>query len=166
MGEKGSSGASGSGGAGGEPPRAKGQNRGDGRRPNGQWAKGKSGNDGGRPRGSRNMSTIVAEMLAERIELRDKAGTRRIGKLEAAIRQLYDKAIRQGHFPSLCKILDMAEKLEPKAGDVAPPIVLTEADRCVLEELARRIRPAANPQTARIPGAELNSNPDGGDDVA
>ena len=166
MGEKGSNGGSDSGSGREAPPRANGSDRGDGRRPNGQWASGKSGNDGGRPRGSRNMSTIVAEMLAERIELRDKAGTRRIGKLEAAIRQLYDKAIRQGHFPSLCKILDMAEKLEPKAGDVAPPIVLTQADRCVLEELARRMGPAANPQTARIQGAELDSNPDGGDDVA
>ena len=156
MGKKGPKGGSGS--------AREGQDRGDGRRSNGQWASGRSGNDGGRPRGSRNMSTIVAEMLAERIELRDKAGTRRIGKLEAAIRQLYEKAIRHGHFPSLCKILDMAEKLEPK-GDVAQPIGLTEADRCVLEELAKRMRPSGSPQGGGDLGQDHNSNPEGGDDA-
>ena len=63
------------------------------RRPRGTpFAPGQSGNPRGRPKGARNLNTIIAAALREQVTVRENDRTKRITKLEAAIRQLVNRA--------------------------------------------------------------------------
>lgn len=53
---------------------------------------GQSGNPRGRPKGARNLSTIVAAALSERVAINEKGRRRWITKLEAAVKQLVNRA--------------------------------------------------------------------------
>jgi hypothetical protein len=53
---------------------------------------GQSGNPRGRPKGARNLSTVVAAALSERVAVNENGRRRRITKLEAAIKQLVNRA--------------------------------------------------------------------------
>ena len=46
----------------------------------------------GRPRGARNLSTIVAAALSERVAVNENGRRRRISKLDAAVKQLVNRA--------------------------------------------------------------------------
>ena len=53
---------------------------------------GQSGNPRGRPKGARNLSTVVAAALSERVAINENGRRRRITKLEAAVKQLVNRA--------------------------------------------------------------------------
>jgi hypothetical protein len=53
---------------------------------------GQSGNPRGRPKGARNLSTVVAAALSERVAVNENGRRRRITKLEAAVKQLVNRA--------------------------------------------------------------------------
>ncbi|WP_119419674.1 DUF5681 domain-containing protein [Desertibaculum subflavum] len=58
-----------------------------------RFRKGKSGNPKGRPKGSRNLLTIVADELTERITVKENGKARRITKAEAMVKQLLARAM-------------------------------------------------------------------------
>jgi hypothetical protein len=53
---------------------------------------GQSGNPRGRPKGARNLGTVVAAALSERVAINENGRRRRITKLEAAVKQLVNRA--------------------------------------------------------------------------
>jgi Family of unknown function (DUF5681) len=53
---------------------------------------GQSGNPRGRPKGARNLSTVIAAALSERVAVNENGRRRRITKLEAAVKQLVNRA--------------------------------------------------------------------------
>jgi hypothetical protein len=57
-----------------------------------RFKKGRSGNPTGRPKGSRNVSSVIAAALSERVVVTQNGRRRSITKLEAACTQLANKA--------------------------------------------------------------------------
>jgi Family of unknown function (DUF5681) len=53
---------------------------------------GQSGNPRGRPKRARNLGTVVAAALSERVAINENGRRRRITKLKAAVKQLVNRA--------------------------------------------------------------------------
>ena len=51
-----------------------------------RYKPGQSGHRSGRPKGSKNASTILRQILAEKVTLREGSRTRRVSRLEALLR--------------------------------------------------------------------------------
>jgi Family of unknown function (DUF5681) len=62
-----------------------------------QFRKGQSGNPKGRPRGSRNASTLLDELLKERVVVSENGRRREMTKLEAILKQLVNRAAQGDH---------------------------------------------------------------------
>ena len=58
-----------------------------------QFKKGQSGNPRGRPKGSRNVRTIINEMLNRTVTIKENGRARRVKFLEAFVHQLAVKAL-------------------------------------------------------------------------
>jgi hypothetical protein len=102
---------------------------------------GQSGNPRGRPRGARNLSTVVAAALSERVAVNENGRRRRITKLEAAVKQLVNRAASgEARATQLLLALVQANEARPAQRDASR---LGEADAIVMTELARRLREGA-----------------------
>jgi hypothetical protein len=109
----------------GKPPRAH------------QFKSGRSGNPKGRPKGSKNESTILKEVLNEKISLRQPNGrTRKIPVLEGIHRKQAEFALK-GNTKSAAFILNRYAALV--SGELQPED-LSEDDRAVLDAFARRLQ--------------------------
>lgn len=75
-----------------------------------QFKPGQSGNPKGRPAGSRNRITMLQEELAQIIEIKEGDKTRRITKLEAAVKAATIKAMKGDPRP-LIHLIELLEKL-------------------------------------------------------
>ena len=99
---------------------------------------GTSGNPRGRPKGARKLATVLAAALAERVVVAENGRRKRITKLEAAIKQLVNRAI-SGEPRSMSLLLALVQASEAK-----PPHTGSGAqsadDALVLREIARRIK--------------------------
>jgi hypothetical protein len=98
---------------------------------------GQSGNPRGRPKGARNLSTVIAAALSERVAVNEHGRRRRICKLDAAIKQLVNRAA-SGELRAMQLLLAVirtneAQPIQPDADR------LIDADAIVMAELARRI---------------------------
>ena len=62
-----------------------------------RFQKGVSGNPRGRPKGARNLSTVVAAALNEKVLITENGRKRRISKYEAAVKQLVNRAAGGPH---------------------------------------------------------------------
>lgn len=98
---------------------------------------GQSGNPRGRPKGALNFSTVIASALSERVAVTENGCRRRITKLEAAIKQLVNRAAA-GEARATALLIQLAQANEGKA---APPDTerVGEADAIVMAELQRRL---------------------------
>jgi hypothetical protein len=98
---------------------------------------GQSGNPRGRPKGARNLSTVVAAALSERVAVNENGHRRRITKLEAAVKQLVNRAASgEARATQLLLALVQANETRPARQDANR---LGEADAIVMAELARRL---------------------------
>ncbi|HEV2551571.1 MAG TPA: DUF5681 domain-containing protein [Stellaceae bacterium] len=111
-----------------------------------QWQRGTSGNKKGRPRGSKNLSTILKEVFAEKVPVKKnkgkspgKAGL--ISKLEAAVRRLVDRAIA-GDQNQQRQLIQLAQWFEQRSNSLPAPEIesLSNADREVIALLHARLR--------------------------
>ena len=103
---------------------------------------GQSGNPHGRPRGARNLSTVVAAALSERVAVNENGRRRRITKLEAAVKQLVNRAASgEARATQLLLALVQANEARPAQQDANR---VGEADAIVMAELTRRLGEGAS----------------------
>ena len=108
-----------------------------------RFKKGKSGNPKGRPKGSPNVLTAIDRAIHEKVAINENGKRREISKLDAAAKQLANKAA-QGDQRSIGQLLAIAALLDERAaGVVTPP--LEEADEQVADLIVARIRKAKVP---------------------
>lgn len=106
----------------------------------GQFRKGQSGNPRGRRKGARNISTVIEEVLNERITVTERGRRRSITTLEALIRGLRADAL-SGNLKSRLTMVNLAFQVEAKKeGTVTPDPSASEADSRVMARLVDRIR--------------------------
>ena len=98
---------------------------------------GQSGNPRGRPKGARNLSTVVASALGERVAVTENGRRRRITKLEAAIKQLVNRAAA-GEARATQLLIQLAQATEARAAQPDADLI-GEADAIVIAELQRRL---------------------------
>jgi hypothetical protein len=96
---------------------------------------GHSGNPRGRPKGAKSVATILAAALAERIIVPENGRPRRISKLEAAVKQLVDRAAAgETRFIQLLLALVQNHEARRTGAEFAG-----EADAKVIAVLMRRL---------------------------
>jgi hypothetical protein len=103
-----------------------------------RFQKGVSGNPRGRPKGARNFTSIVATTLGEHVVVNENGQRKAITKLEAAVKQLVNRAAG-GEARSIQMLIGLlqASEARPPQIDPAQP---TQADEPVLRELQRRLK--------------------------
>jgi hypothetical protein len=101
---------------------------------------GQSGNPKGRPKGARSLSTVVRATLNEKVTVTENGRKKRITKLEAAIKQLVNKAA-SGEARATREMIALAEADENRSPKPEAPRRPTR-DAVVIAELVRRIRGA------------------------
>jgi hypothetical protein len=96
---------------------------------------GRSGNPRGRRKGVRNLSSIMASTLNEKVPVTENGRRRQITKLEAAVKQLVNRAASgEARATHLLFAMITANEAKPPANNEA----VAEADILVMAELARR----------------------------
>lgn len=115
-----------------------------------RFKKGQSGNPKGRPKGRPNLATVLEKTLRETVVITENGRRKVITKLEAATRQLVDKAA-SGDLRALQQLVALARSAEersPEAG--VSTAVMTEVDRKVLEGILKRLPESGNRVIAKI----------------
>jgi hypothetical protein len=103
---------------------------------------GHSGNPKGRPKGAKNLETLLAEALNEKVVVKEDGRRRAITKREIIIKQLVNKSAG-ADLQAIRMLLGVTQGFKSAAVDVddseAGDQPLSEADRQVMEELSRRL---------------------------
>ena len=100
---------------------------------------GQSGNPRGRPRGTLNMATVLERTLREKVVINENGRRKTITKLEAAIKQLTNKAA-SGELKALQLLAALVRSAEERAmKTVAPSSGLDEADEKVFLGILERL---------------------------
>ena len=97
---------------------------------------GQSGNPHGRPKGTLNLATAVRKASRERITVIVNGKPRQVSKLEAAITQMVNRAVK-GDPRATQQLLQLAPLLD---GDAAVPQGVDDTDRLVMAGIVKRIR--------------------------
>ena len=98
---------------------------------------GQSGNPRGRPKGAQSLRGLVASALGERVEAKENGRRRRITKLEAAVKQLVNRAANGDQRATQFVFALLGDDRERP-----PPVAVdSEADTLVIAELVRRLSP-------------------------
>ena len=101
--------------------------------------KGQSGNPNGRPKGSLNVATVVERTLRETVVVNENGQTKTITKLEAAVKQLVNKAATGdiNAFRILCALARSAEE-QATAEEREDAQTLKEVDQKMLQNILKR----------------------------
>lgn len=102
-----------------------------------RFQKGQSGNPSGRPKGSINVATALEKELNTPVTIKENGRTRTITKLQAAIKQLVNKAAG-GDPRALHLLLNLKALSAGEAAEEAPSPLRQEADHQVLASLLKR----------------------------
>lgn len=104
-----------------------------------QFKKGQSGNPKGRPRGSLNVATILARTLREKVTVTENGRRRTITKLEAAVKQIVNKAAA-GDAAAIKFLLALSQTVEAQLNAEMVQDKLPEDDRKVMASLLVRLQ--------------------------
>lgn len=107
-----------------------------------RFKEGLSGNPRGRPKGARNFASVVAATLGERLVVTENGRRKRITKLEAAVKQLVNRAAG-GEARSIQVLIGLVQACEARPPQ-ADPRQPADADLDVLRELQRRLAERAS----------------------
>lgn len=109
-----------------------------------QFKKGQSGNPKGRPRGSLNIATILARTLREKVVVNENGRRRTITKLEAAVKQIVNKAAA-GDAAAIKYLFGLTQTVEAQLNAGDRPSELPDDDRKVMAGLLVRLRNVSPP---------------------
>jgi hypothetical protein len=104
-----------------------------------QFRKGASGNSKGRPKGKPNLATVLERTLHEKVVINENGVRKTVTKLEAAIKQLMNKAA-SGELKALQLLAGLVRSGEERADQV--PVAesgLAEVDQKVILGLLKRL---------------------------
>jgi hypothetical protein len=103
-----------------------------------------SGNPRGRPRGSLNVGTVLERTLLEMVVINEGGHRRTISKLEAAVKQLTNKAASDdlNAVKLLLALIRSAE--EQEAQQTPPASALGETDKKVMQGMLKRLATSLN----------------------
>jgi Family of unknown function (DUF5681) len=104
---------------------------------------GTSGNPRGRPKGAPNLATVLASTLAERVVVTENGRRKRITKLEAAVKQLVNRAA-SGEARSMSLLLALIQASEAMQSGPLPAGFARNAGATILLRAA-----SANDQPAK-----------------
>jgi len=107
-----------------------------------QFQPGQSGNPKGRPKGSLNLATALHRAMRERVTVIERGRKKSITKLEAAAKQLANKAA-SGDLRAFQLLLPQLGQVDDSLA-MAPTEVLAEDDKAVMATLLRRLNAAAD----------------------
>jgi len=106
-----------------------------------RFQKGVSGNPRGRPKGSLNVATVLTRTLREKITIKENGRRRTVTKLEAALKQLVNKAAA-GDLAALRHLIALAHDAEAQQNLRDTQLQdLSELDHDVMQGILRRFLP-------------------------
>jgi hypothetical protein len=104
-----------------------------------RFKKGQSGNPRGRPKGTLNMATVLERTLREKVVLNENGRRKTVTKLEAAIKQLTNKAA-SGELKALQLLAALVRSAEERGIKAAVPnSTLDEVDEKVVIGILNRL---------------------------
>jgi hypothetical protein len=107
-----------------------------------RFKKGQSGNLKGRPKGTLNLATVLERTLREKMLINENGRRKTVTKLEAAIKQLTNKAA-SGELKALQLLAGLVRSAEEPAIKVAiPSSSLDEVDEKVVLGILKRLEAA------------------------
>jgi Family of unknown function (DUF5681) len=114
-----------------------------------RFKKGQSGNPQGRPKGTLNLATVLERTLRERVVINENGKRKTVTKLEAAVKQLTNKAASGDlkAFQLLTALARSAEERASQAPDQNP--ALEDLDEKVLLGILKRYEAASRGDQGR-----------------
>src|SRR5262244_2005271 len=106
------------------------------------FQKGRSGNPKGRPKGSKNLATLIAQALDEKVTVTEEGRHRRITKRQLVVNQLVDRSAA-ADLRAIKQLTDIVQRAEQcREGSAVPPepAQLSAPDREVVELFVARLR--------------------------
>jgi hypothetical protein len=105
---------------------------------------GQSGNPNGRPKGSLNMATLLARALREKVVINENGKRKTVTKLEAAIKQVINKAA-SGDLKAVGLLAGLVRSAEERAISTPNPSPeVDEADDLVIVGILKRLESKTN----------------------
>jgi hypothetical protein len=103
-----------------------------------RFKKGQSGNPKGRPKGTLNMATVLARTLREKVIINENGQRKVITKLEAAVKQLVNKAA-SGDLRALRHLADLVVSAEERTAQApVADAAISEDDQKVVQGILER----------------------------
>jgi Family of unknown function (DUF5681) len=102
-----------------------------------RFKKGQSGNPRGRPSGSKNLTTLLSEVLNELVVVAESGGRRKITKRRAIIMQLVNQAAK-ADWRATKILLDILQAIEVRTEPPSAEGSFDAADAKVIEQLRTR----------------------------
>ena len=106
-----------------------------------RFKKGASGNPKGRPKGSLNVATVFMKTLREKVVVNEHGQRKTVTKLEAALKQLVNKAAG-GDLRAIGQLRDLAREAEEKQNTAATQHsqVVDDLDQEVMQGILQRFQ--------------------------
>jgi hypothetical protein len=104
-----------------------------------RFKKGQSGNSKGRPKGALNLATVLAKTLREKVIINENGQRKVITKLEAAVKQLVNKAA-SGDLRALRHLADLVVSAEERTAQApVADTAISEDDQKVVQGILKRL---------------------------
>ncbi len=103
-----------------------------------RFRQGVSGNSKGRPKGRLNLATVLARTLQEKITITENGVPKSVTKLEAAVKQLVNKAT-SGDLLAVRQLINIAASAGLADGDAREKANFSEVDLKVMNGVLKRL---------------------------